>query len=89
MGFLEASSVKLPSTSIGKAVSDAGGLRSPELESVAGAAITAAALFNENAINAIAGFIKNVISAYNSHLVNTIQQTNAGSGDGNLYFYRR
>ena len=58
MGFLGASSVELPSTSNGEAVSDAVGLGSPELESVAGAATTAAGLFNENTINAIAGFIK-------------------------------
>ena len=81
--------MELPSTSNGEAVSDAGGLGSPELESVAGAATTAAGLFNKNTINAIAGFIKNVSSAHNSHLVTTIQQTNAGSGDGNLHFHRR
>ena len=89
MGFLGASSVELPSTSNGEAVSDAGGLGSPELESVAGAATTTAALFNKNDINAIAGFTKNVGSAHNLHLVITIQQTNAGSGDGNLHFHRR
>ena len=78
--------MELPSTSNGEAVSDAGGLESPELESVAGAA----AFFNESAINAIiAGFIKNVGSAHNSHLVTTIQQKNAGSGNGNLHFHRR
>ena len=82
--------MELPSTSNGEAVSDAGGLGSPELESVAGAATTAAALFNESAINAIiAGFIKNVGSTHNSHLVTTIQQKNAGSGDGNLHFHCR
>ncbi len=86
MGFLRASSVELPSTSNGEAVSDAGSLESPELESVAGAATTAAALFNENAINA--GFVKNVGRVHNSHLVTTIQQTNAGSSDGNLYFHQ-
>ena len=89
MGFFGAFSVELPSTSNGEAVSDAGGLESPELESVAGATTTAAALFNEKSINAIAGFIKNVGCFYNSHLVITIQQTNAGSGDGNLHFHRR
>lgn len=61
--------MELPSTLNGEAVSDAGGLGSPELESVAGAA----AFFNESAINAIiAGFFKNVGSAHNSHLVTTI-----------------
>ncbi len=89
MGFLGASSVELPSTSNRESVFDAGGLGSPKLESVAGATTTEAALFNENAINAITSFIKNVSSAHNSHLVTTIQQTNAGSGDGNLHFHRR
>ena len=65
--------MELPSILNGKAVSGAGGLESSELESVAGAATTAAALFNKNAINAFAGFIKNVGSAHNSHLVTTIQ----------------
>ncbi len=88
MGFFGASSVELPSILNEEAVPDVGGLGSPELESVAGAATTTAALFNENAINAIAGFIKIVGSAHNSHMVTTIQQTNAGSGDGNLHFHR-
>ncbi len=81
--------MELPSTSNRETVSDAGGPILPKLESVAGATTTAAALFNEKAISAIAGFIKNVGSSYNSHLVTTIQQTNAGSGDGNLHFHRR
>ena len=42
--------MELPSTSIRKTVSDAGGPRSPELESVAGATTTAAAFFNEKTI---------------------------------------
>ena len=71
MGFFRAFSVELPRTSNGETVSGAGGLKSPEFESVTGASTTAAALFNKNAINAIAGFIKNVDSAHNSHLVNT------------------
>ncbi len=58
MGFFGVFSVELPSTLNGEAVFDAGGLGSPELENVAGAATTAVALFNENAINTIAGFIK-------------------------------
>ena len=81
--------MELSSTSNREAVSYAGGPRLPVLESVAGATTTAAALFNEKSINAIAGFIKNVGCSYNSHLVITIQQTNAGSGDGNLHFHRR